>query len=206
MVPTPSRRALLAGVGAGVAGLLAGCTTPETRNPQPEDGVLVTDYTVEMTRSQRDRPPVVAAVEEPDDTGGRTARTPEPVDIRSIRSERAATELEIRRDATNAAGARRLLDETSFADESVAVYQTPIGECYSLQVNYVTRNSDGSPDLDFCRVIRDAHTACQRDASDYVAAFVRLPWPGAEYDGFSVGSGGDCGPIPPEYRTGSESA
>lgn len=204
MVPTPSRRAVLAGVGAGVAGLLAGCTTPETRNPQPEDGALVTDYTVAMTRSERDRPPVVTS--EGTGDGDRTATGPDPLGLHTVRSERAARELEIRSAATNASGARRLLAETAYADESVVVYQTPIGECYSLKVNYLTRDSDGSPDLDFCRVIRDAHTACQRDATDYVAAFVRLPWPGEEYDGFSVGSGGDCGPIPPEYRTGSESA
>lgn len=207
MVLTPSRRALLAGTGAGLAGLLAGCTSPDSRSPEPEDGVLVTGYTVERTRSQSDRPPVVNPAADPDSAGSgdRTATSPDPLGLHTVGSQRAATELEIRSEATNAAGARRLLDETSYDSESVVVYQTPVAECYRLKLNYVSRDSDGSPDLDFCQVIRDAHTACRRDARDYVAALVRLPWPGEAYDGFSVGSGGDCDPIPPAYRTGSES-
>lgn len=86
------------------------------------------------------------------------------------------------------------------------VYQTRIGECYRLKLDSVSRAADGDPNLEFCRVIRDAHTACERRARDYAAAFVRFPFPASEYDGYSVGSGSGCDQGPEGSHNGSESA
>lgn len=208
MVPTASRRGLLAGMGAGVATVLVGCSASQTDPPQSDDGTLVTDHTAAMTRSTSERPPVVAPRENIGDGGNadKTPPTPEPLSHAIITSDRDASELAFTADATNVTAVRRLLAETAYASESVVGYQTPIGECYRLKVNYVARDPDGDPDVDFCWAIRDSHTACDRSARDHVAAFVRLPFPGDEYDAFSVGSGGSCGPIPERYRNGSESA
>jgi hypothetical protein len=208
MVHTPSRRALLAGLGAGVAAAFAGCSSSEIDSSPPDDGTLVTDYAAAITRSTGERPPVIAPHE---DTGGaenddETSTTPEPLILHVIESERDAAELEFAAEATNVAAVRQLVAETAYANESVCVYQTRVGECHRLKVNYVTRAADGDPGVDVCRVIRDAHIACERRVYDRAAVFVRLPFPGDEYDGFSASSGGSCDPIPERYRNGSESS
>ncbi len=168
----------------------------------------MTDYTAAMTRASGDRPPIVAPRATSGDAGqaDEPSATPQPLSHRVIESDAEAAALEVAEDATNAAAVRRLVAETAYADESVLLYQRRIGECYDLQVNYVTRDADGSPSVQFCRVIRDAEVACERERRDYIAAAIRLPDPGDEYGGLSVGSGGSCGPVPEQYRTGSESA
>ena len=204
MVPpaTPSRRALLIGIAAG----LAGCSgTESSTNEYPPDGSLVTDYTVEIARSSTDAPPITQAPTD-DDGDADDASTPDPVSNRVLESESDAAELVFDDDAMNAAAARRLVAETNYASESVFVYQRPVGECYRLKVNYVTRADDGDPNVQLCRVIRDAGIDCERDAYDHEAVAVRLPFPADEYNGFSVGGGGSCDPAPQQSRNGSDSA
>lgn len=205
MVPAPSRRALLAGMGASVAAVLAGCSASETDSVPSDDGTLVTDYSAALTRSTGKRPPVVAPREDGGGVDGDEASpTPEPLSLHTIESESGAAALEFAPDATNVAAVRRLVAETAYDDESVFVYQIPIGECYRLKLNYVTRDPDGDPDFEFCQVIRDADTACERRTRDYAAAFVRLPFPGDEYNGYSTGGGSSCDPVPDRLRNGSE--
>ncbi|WP_323677245.1 hypothetical protein [Halorubellus sp. PRR65] len=207
MVPTPStpsRRALLAGIGAGLATALAGCSASEPHQSPPEDGTLVTDYVAAKTHSPTDRP--VVAPRDDEAVGGEATTTADPLSFHVIESESAAEALEFAEDATGVAAVRRLVAETAYSDESVLLYQTRIGECYRFQLNYVAKDIDGDPRIDFCRVVRDATFDCERDARDYVAAFVRLPFPADEYSGFSVSSGGSCDPIPDRYQNESESA
>lgn len=210
MVPpsTPCRRSVLTGVGAGLAAALAGCSESETHRSSPDTGTLITDYTVAITRSSGERPPIVAPREDAGEGNADGASpTPEPLSIHVVESESGAETLEFAEDARNAAAVRRLVAETAYASESVLLYQTPIGECYGLRLNYVAKDGDdGDPNVQFCRVIRDADVACERQARDHVAAAVRLPIPGDEYGSFSVGSGGGCDPVPERYRNGSESA
>ncbi|WP_435115704.1 hypothetical protein [Halolamina sp. C58] len=199
-----ARRSFLTGV-VGVAAALAGCSASDSHRSPPEDGTIVTDHVTATTRAPGDQPPIVAPR---DDTGGGSTdgtSTAEPLSLHTVESESDAEAFEFAEDATNVAAARRLLAETAYDSESVFVFQTRVGECYRLKLNYVTRSGDGDPNLQFCRVIRDAHTACERGAFDRTAALVRLPFPGEEYDGLSAGSGGSCGPIPDRYN-GSDSA
>lgn len=204
MPASPSRRRLLASLGAGVATTLAGCTSPDTDPPDDDDATRITEYTAVTARSTVDRPAVVVPTTSRDDgTAAETTPQPEPVETTAIGRRAAATELRFTPATTNVTAARRLLAETDFESESVFVYQTRISECYRLRLDAVSRSAHGDPDLDFCQVIRDAHTACEREATDYVAALVRLPVPATEYDGFSVSSGGRCDPSP--EPTGSES-
>ena len=203
--PETARRSFLTGV-VGVATALAGCSASESHRVPPESGTTVTDYVAATARAPGERPPVVTP--RADDGGGSTdgASTAEPITLHTVESESDAEAFEFAEDATNVAAARRLLAETTYGSESVLVFQTRVGECYRLRLNYVTRDDDGDPNLQFCRVIRDANTACERGASDHAAAFVRLPFPADEYDGLSAGSGGSCDPIPDRFRNGSDSA
>lgn len=210
MVPpaTPSRRALLAGVGAGIAAGLAGCSGSDTSRSTPDAGTLVTDYSVATARSGSDQPPILAPSAAADGTGtaDEASPTPEAAAIHTVASESDAEELVVAEDATNSAAVRRLLAETTYSKESVLVHQRRIPECYRLQVNYVTRDADGSPDVQLCRVVRDADVDCERDAEDFVAVAVRLPFPADGYSSLSVGVGGNCDPIPEQYRNESDSA
>jgi len=205
MVPTsstPSRRALLTGIGAGLASALAGCSASEFHQSPPEDGTLVTDYVTANTRRPTNQPPVVAPRED-DETDETT--TAEPVSLHVLDSQEDAAALEFATNATNVAAVRRLAAETAYDSASVLLYQTRIPECYELKLNYVTRDRDGQPNVEFCHVVRDATVECERDAYDHVAAFLRLPFPADEYNGYSVGGGGGCDPIPDRYRNESES-
>ncbi|WP_151102545.1 MULTISPECIES: hypothetical protein [unclassified Haloarcula] len=161
-----------------------------------------------MTRSPGEQPPVVAPTKDSDGTGHNenTSPTPKPLSLHTVSSEDAAEALEFGVNARNVAAVRRLVAETAYSNESVLVYQTRVGECHRLKLNYITRDADEDPNLQFCRMIRDAHISCERGARDHVAAFVRLPFPADEYDGVSVGSGGGCDPVPDRYRNGSESS
>lgn len=206
MVPPPSRRDLLAGAAAGVTAVLAGCSASETDSVPSDDGTLVTDYAAVLTRSTGEQPPVVAPREDGGGVDEGASPTPDPLSLHTIESESGAADLEFAPEATNVAAVRRLVAETAYDDESVFVYQTPIGECYRLKLNYVARDADGDPDFQFCRVIRDADTACERRTRDHAAAFVRLPFPGDEYNGYSAGGGGSCDPVPERLRNGSESS
>jgi hypothetical protein len=202
-----SRRTLLTAVSAGAATALAGCGGSESSDPPTDAGTLVTDHVVATTRSPGEDPPIVAPREGVD--GGVTtddASAADPIGHHRVGSRSGADAFEFAEDATNVAAARRLLAETDYDSESVLVFQERIGECYRLQVDYVARDGDGDPDIQFCSVIRDARTACERGAFDHVATFVRLPFPDDEYGGFSIGFGSDCGPIPDSYRNGSDSA
>jgi hypothetical protein len=199
MVHTPSRRALLASVGTGATALLAGCagddSTGTTTDKYP--GERIAEYTVEFTRSTGDRPPVVAVSADDGTTAGdRAGSTPDPTRSLTLAERDDADAVEFAPDARNVAAVRRLLAETGFTDECVFLYQTTIRECYRLKLNYVSRDADGDPNLDFCTVIRDADTACEQDSRDYVATFVRLPFPSDEVGGYSIGRGSSCDPGP----------
>jgi len=206
MVPSPSRRSLLAGAAAGVTAVLAGCSASEMDSVPSDDGTLLTEYTAALTRSTGEQPPVVAPREDGGGVDEESSATPDPISLHTIESESGAAELEFAPDATNVAPVRRLVAETAYERESVFVYQTPIGECYRLKLNYVARDGDGDPDFQFCRVIRDADTACERRTRDHAAAFVRLPFPADEYNGYSAGGSSSCDPIPERLRNGSESS
>ncbi|MFW5948218.1 MAG: hypothetical protein ACOCSD_01300 [Halolamina sp.] len=186
---------------------LAGCSGSETNQSPPDEGTLVTDYTAATARAPESQPPIVTRQVTDDGAGNaeEASTTAEPVGFHTIESEDDASAIEVADDATDAAAVRRLLAETDYERESVLISQTQLGECYRLEVNYVGRDANGTPDVDFCQVVRDAETACDRDARDHVAMFVRLPFPGDEYSGFSHGGGGSCGKVPEEYRTEGES-
>jgi hypothetical protein len=206
MVHTPSRRALLASVGTGATALLAGCAGDDSPGTITDRylGERIAEYTVEFTRSTGDRPPVVAVSADDGTTAGDGAgSTPDPTRSLTLAERDDADAVEFAPDATNVAAVRRLLAETGFTDECVFLYQTTIGECHRLELNDVSRDADGDPSLDFCTVIRDADVACEREAREYVAAFVRLPFPGDQVGGYAIGRGSSCDPGPGD---GGESA
>jgi hypothetical protein len=202
MVHTPSRRALLASVGSGATALLAGCAGDDSPGTITDryPGERIEEYRVAFTRSTGDRPPVVGVSADDGTDSDDQTTTPDRSLSRTLAGTSDADAVEFAPDARNVAAVRRLLAETGFAEECVFVYQTTIRECYRLKLNYVSRDADGDPSFDFCNVIRDAETACERESRDYVAAFVRLPFPADEVGGYSVGRGSSCDPVPGEHR------
>jgi hypothetical protein len=197
MVHTPSRRAILASLGTGATALLAGCGGGDSTGTPTQRATPIEQYTAELTRSTGDRPPVRGLSGDRDTAGSDEATpTPEPTFSRTLASADDAVAVEFTDGATNVAAVRSLLTETTFTDECVFVYQTRVRACYRLQLNYVSRDPDGDPSFEFCTVIRDADVACERERTDYVAAFVRLPFPGEEVGGYSVGRGSSCDPVP----------
>lgn len=204
MVHTPSRRALLASVGSGATALLAGCGGDDSSGTITDryPGERIEEYRVAFTRSTGDRPPVVAVSADDGTDSDDQTTTPDRSLSRTLASTSDADAVEFAPDARNVAAVRRLLAETGFTDECVFLYQTTIRECYRLELNYVSRDADGDPSFDFCNVIRDADTACERESRDYVAAFVRLPFSADEVGGYSVGRGSNCDPVPGEHREG----
>jgi hypothetical protein len=205
---TLSRRKLLSGMGVGLAVALSGCSGSETDRLSSEGGTVVTDHATEIVRSGGEQPPIIALRENTNsaENGEETPPSAESFTQAVIESENDAEGIEFAEDATNLAAVRHLVTETAYASESVFLYQTPIGECYDLQLNYITRDEvDGDLDIEFCRVIREAAVDCERDARNHVAAAVRLPFPADEYKGFSAGGGPGCDPIPERYRNESGS-
>ena len=203
MVHAPSRRAILASLGTGATALLAGCGGTDSTGTPTQRATPIEQYTAELTRSTGDRPPVRGLSDDRDTAGSDEATpTPEPTLSRTLASADDAAAVEFTDGATNVAAVRSLLAETAFTDECVFVYQTRVRACYRLQLNYVSRDPDGDPSFEFCTVIRDADVACERERTDYVAAFVRLPFPGEEVGGYSVGRGSSCDPVPGEHRAG----
>jgi hypothetical protein len=210
MVHTPARRTLLASVGTGLTALLAGCGGSDSGSSPtgPAEATPIREVSAEMTRSSADRPPIVALPDDAADgvNADGSASTPDRVFSQTIESASEAAALELAEEATNGDAVRRLLSETAYGTETVFAHQTQIRECYRLRLNYVSRDPDGDPDLQFCQVIRDAHTPCERETREYVAAFVRLPFPRSEFGGYSVGRGSSCDPVPPRQPNGSESS
>lgn len=132
MVPpsTPSRRALLAGVGAGIATSLTGCSGSDSSQSTPDGGTLVTDYTVVVARTNRDQPPICAPRERSDDGGStdESSPTPEPVGTLVVESESDAGELVVDEDAIKSATVRRFLAETTYTAQSVVIFQRQVRE------------------------------------------------------------------------------
>lgn len=207
MAHTPSRRVLLASVGTGLTTLFTGCSASDSPSIPDDEEMSIGEYSVEFTRSAGDRPPIVVLPDATEDGANddESASTPDRMFSRSVGSERDAAELEFADEATNVDAVRRLLTETAYAEESVFVYQTEIRECYRLKLLDVSRDADGDPDFQFCQVIRDAHTPCEREVRDSVAAFVRLPFPDG-FGGYSLGRGSSCRPVPRADHDGSESS
>ncbi|GGM62415.1 hypothetical protein J2752_001519 [Halarchaeum rubridurum] len=197
MVRTPSRRSLLHATGGALAAALAGCSARE-RDHGAERGRLLDDVPHATLRTTGARPPLVGPT---DDDGD--------LSLGTVGSDADAAKLSYATDALGAsevAAARRLVAETAFERESILVSQTGIDACYRRRLQYVALDADGDPDVQFCRVVRDAHTPCERDERHHAAVLVRLPLAADEYGSHTVGYGGRCGPVPERYRNESESA
>ncbi|WP_135821038.1 hypothetical protein [Halostella litorea] len=168
---------------AGLLAATAGCNDID-RSAQPTtqpSGGAVGDYETVALRSDG---PIVADNRD-EDTDGR----------RSVSALlRSASEDRIRfvADHERADDARAFVEDTRFDDASVFVEQSRVGECYHREVMSASRSGNRFS-VEFCEVLRDAGIACEKDASDVQATFVRLPFAFEDApEGYSLGYGGNC--------------
>jgi hypothetical protein len=135
---------------------------------KPDSGLVVTRGDAESTDDHRDRFFVVAEAE----TAASLSFA--PVD--------------------GVADARQFVADTDFESESVYVDQRPVPECYRRRLCWI-RWTEVEVETSYARTLRDADVACEADAEDVVATFVRLPAVLSGVSRFHSSSGG--GPCRP---------
>lgn len=174
MSPLTRRRALH-GV-AGVLACLAGCSAENsgigasgresTRDPNAE---TVTDPDAASLRVTGERPVVWREEETADESDRRDRFSHE-----FLADARAARSLSFATDADGVDEVRSFLDSTDYDAETVYVEQTTVGECFRRELCSV-RWTDTEIQTSYARRFRDADVACETDAKDTVAWFVRIP-------------------------------
>lgn len=207
MRPLTRRRALHGVV--GLLGCLAGCSAEDaaigasggesTRSP---NGETVTDPDAASLRVTGERS-VVRRREETADENDRRDRFSHEflTDASTARSLSFAT------DADGVDEVRSFLGSTDYDAETVYVEQTAVGECFRRELCSV-RWTDTEIHTSYARRFRDADVACETDAKDTVAWFVRIPdvVDPAAIDGYGSRYGSDgCRP-PDERRPGGRGA
>lgn len=193
-MPSLTRRGVL----AGAAALLAGCngtsTEPPTERPRPE--IVATDPPVHTLRSDGDET-LVRDERETDDAEETTDPHPDPI---VVDNSEAAEALSFA-DVDGVERAQQFLAETEFESESVVLLQDAVGECYAQEVCYVAWSAT-EVQVDSVRRYRDANVSCSTDAKDTIATFVRVP--GAldadQMSSFSWSTGSGRCRVPPEWR------
>lgn len=176
-MPSTSRRRVLWST-IGLFSVLAGCSadstssataTPTSRGP-PADA-LVRPPTVSL------RNPSTAPVVVRSDGENTTKSASESTDRTRrhilVADAKTATSITFA-DVEGTDRARRFLDDTDFATQTVYVEQREIGECYEQKLCWV-RWTDTSVETAYASGYRDADTACTADANDVVAVLIRLP-------------------------------
>lgn len=192
-MPELSRRDALRSVAATGALVLAGCAG-EASHPAsvPSVGEPVADPAVRFARdvdgealfSVGDDP-----VESPSD------RRPRPAAVEFLADGRDREEVTFHETDAGAA-LRAFVDATDFASEAVYLLEQPIGECWTLALVSVVRESEGGISADFCQQLRPADVACSAGTDDTVGVAIRLPFDGDRTSGLGTGMSSRCGPRP----------
>lgn len=175
MVPCTRRRALLGA--AGVLAALAGCSGSSSgsdRSGGPEPGENVeTEPDHHALRNSRNGPAVWIGSGD-----GGSGSTPDD----DARRRRSHGLIATRRDADRLAfadvdgadGARAFVEGTDFDRETLLIEPDSVGECYDLQLCYVTWSATEYHTY-YARHYRDVDVACSTDDRDRVAHFIRIP-------------------------------
>lgn len=180
-MPSITRRRVLQAAAGSVAGL-AGCSaeTHSTRSPTPSApgppaDALRNPPTVSLRNPARE--PVV--------TGEAVGITPDATeesgaDEEDLRWARALVATEVAADSIafadveGADAGRQFLADTDFDAETVYVEQRELGECFERDLCWV-RWSEDELETAYGHRYRPADVACDADATDVVARFIRLP-------------------------------
>lgn len=208
MPPITRRRALQGAVGvlAGLAGCQGEGSSNESPSPTARRGHanVETDPDQYSLRSPQDGPLLWFA------RPGGDSPTPPDRDSASRRglvaSEETAATLSIA-DGVDAPDARAFVDETDFDSETLYLEHRTVGECYRLELCYVTWD-ETDIDTRYGRFLRDHDAACEADASVTEARLTRVPAALDPEQISSYGSGvssGGCHP-PPGRRGRTETA
>jgi hypothetical protein len=212
-----TRRGVLLGAAGLLAGL-AGCNedtgddgTPAQRSPtdlgQPREPSEDSTRDPEQyaLRGDDGRGTIVWFAEDVDrsgdgsaDSGTTTdAETIPPRDRRDeglITDEAAAATLSFS-DVEGSEEARAFVEATDFDSESIYLHQTPLGDCYRLELCSVSWGGE-EVSLWYTPVLYDYDVACSAEERDTLATFVRIPAvldPDQSVDVERSNRGGQCG-------------
>ncbi|MFB9825437.1 hypothetical protein [Halobaculum roseum] len=176
MVPSElTRRRTLLGA-AGALAALAGCSgsegggdeaTPTVPAREPFDPESVPPH--RSLRAATDEPLAWLPDETRTDTDGEPRRRRPTFVASRDRADRLRFA-----DVEGVEAARSFLAETTFDSETIYLERYPVRRCYELQLCDVSW-SETDIDTQFGRVLRDADVACDPDARDSTAWFVRIP-------------------------------
>jgi len=100
-------------------------------------------------------------------------------------------------DVEGSEDARAFVEATDFDSESVYLHQTPLGDCYRLELCSVSWGGE-ELSLWYVPVLHDYDVACSSDERDTLATFVRIPAtldPDQAVDVERSNRGGQCGQV-----------
>ncbi|MFA1611563.1 hypothetical protein [Halobellus rubicundus] len=196
-----SRRRFLAAASLPVVGSVAGCSESLDRTgAEPhfaEQKRPVTDYEREQVRNNEG----ASLIE--DESAARRSYTYEHLTERANVPSFA--------DVPEARQLEQFVDSTDFETESILLLVRPIPECYDLRLVSVSEEDDGV-DSQYCRDMRPADVACERDAEDTVGVAIRLPFAGDSFNTLGMGFSSSCDnrptvvsfePVTPTNATGA---
>ncbi|WP_254768003.1 hypothetical protein [Salinilacihabitans rarus] len=184
-----SRRRLLAAASGCLGVVLAGCTgddRPSSSSTGRETAVgpgversSTHEYAVRFVRSDADEPFLF----EDEETAREVAETPEdeplPVGVTSIlfvTDEAAAEELHVEADEDGRETIRTFVEGTDFENETVAIDQRSIGDCYRREVEAVEAR-DEEFKIHYCRWLKEPTTRCEADRDVMEAVLCRVDRP-----------------------------
>lgn len=186
-MPSITRREALVAATTGFA-LLAGCTGSDRssrREPSPRPEPI--EYEATRVRDETGGPLFSRADRTTDTSQGRTPRR--TAEYLTTRSELDALEFP----ATAAASRlRAFTSETDFGDASVFLHSFGVSECREIHLQQVALDSDGDPQVDFCRSTRPADVSCSTETTHSLGFAIRLPVDGEDSSGFGTGMSSRC--------------
>ncbi|RDI69796.1 hypothetical protein [Halopelagius longus] len=169
-----TRRRALHGV-AGILACLAGCSGTNNgsagSHSSDANGEISTDADTYSLRVSGENPVVRTGSTETTDA---EAADGIGLDNAFVTDAEAADSLSFSTDGAEVEAAREFLDATDYDAETVYIEQSTVGECYRREFCYV-QWSDAEIRTSYVRRYRDADVACEPDANDTVAWFVRVP-------------------------------
>lgn len=197
-----TRRHALHGAVALLTGL-AGCsgsgsssrsnTATPTERGYPDDAVTAPEHY--SLRSPDETPPVLHPADQPtaDDETDETGERPDYRHHRFITTPETVEALAFG-DVDGVDGAKQFLTATDFEQETVYLEQRAIPACYTLDLCYVRWGPDDI-ETQSARQLRPADVACEADAQEVLATFIRIPAAIDPDDVSGYGSGtssGEC--------------
>ncbi|QLC34824.1 hypothetical protein EFA46_011205 (plasmid) [Halarchaeum sp. CBA1220] len=201
-----TRRRFLASAAAAGLGALAGCNGSSSSSESAPDrslsGTTLADPDTVTLRASGNG---LLAWVRPRDATTTTESPPRYAGRPLIATDETAERVRFA-DGVEASAARDFLDATDYGSETVYLEHRSVGACHRLELCYVNWTAT-SIDIDYGSYYRDASDACEADADDVTAWFIRIPdalEPDAVTSHGSSWSSRGCSPRPAEIENRTE--